>query len=144
LLFPRLSRDPQIVDSRKRLSAGFAEYHRDTATSEAGASCSIFVVGKRYWVSARFGKQIKSFRNALKEACLQARCDKRRQAGWFPLDRGKARQDLSRKTRSVLDRYTIVIERDLLEVAGKLEKHLAEVETDRVKATSWIAEARPS
>jgi integrase len=40
------------------------------------------------------------------------------------------------KTRSVFDRYNIVSERDFVEAAGKLEKHLAEVETDRVKATS--------
>jgi hypothetical protein len=40
------------------------------------------------------------------------------------------------KTRSVFDRYNVVSERDLLDAAGKLEKHLAEVETDRVKATS--------
>ena len=31
--------------------------------------------------------------------------------------------------------YNVVSERDLLGAAGKLEKHLAEVETDRVKAT---------
>jgi hypothetical protein len=42
----------------------------------------------------------------------------------------------------VFDRYNIVSERDLVQAAGKLERHLAEVETDRVEATFGCPETR--
>lgn len=114
----------------------------------------------RPWVFSRFGKQIKSFRDAWREACKRAATRDERPAGslWNGLKPGRIFHDLRRtgarnlvragvpervvmqiggwKTRSVFDRYNVVSERDLLEAAGKLEKHLAEVETDRVKATS--------
>jgi hypothetical protein len=37
----------------------------------------------------------------------------------------------------------MVSERDLVEEAGKLERHLAEVETDRAKATFWESKNVP-
>jgi hypothetical protein len=52
------------------------------------------------------------------------------------------------KTRSVFDRYNVVSERDLVDAATKLEQHLANVESDRTKATlrqlSGSLKPRPS
>ncbi len=40
------------------------------------------------------------------------------------------------KTRTVFDRYNIVIERDLHDAAAKLERHLVEVETRADRANT--------
>jgi integrase len=112
------------------------------------------------WVFFRYGKRIKDFRGAWEEASKRAATRETSPVAslWGNKKPAKLFHDLRRtgarnlvragvpervvmqiggwKTRSVFDRYNIVSERDLVEAAGKLEKHLAEVETDRVKATS--------
>jgi integrase len=124
------------------------------------------------WVFCRYGKVIKNFRAAWEEASKRAAT---RETGAVPSlgagDRpAKLFHDLRRtgarnlvragvpervvmqiggwKTRSVFDRYNVVSERDLVDAATKLEQHLANVESDRTKATlrqlSGSLKPRPS
>jgi integrase len=112
------------------------------------------------WVFFRYGKRIQDFRGAWEEASKRAATREKSPVPslWAKGKPAKLFHDLRRtgarnlvragvpervvmqiggwRTRSVFDRYNIVSERDLLEAAGKLERHLAEVETERVKATS--------
>ena len=105
------------------------------------------------WVFFRYGKRIKSFRDAWAEAC--------KRVGLWNEETGKPTRvfhDLRRtavrnlvragvpekvvmeiggwKTRTVFDRYNIVIERDLHDAAAKLERHLVEVETRADRANT--------
>ncbi len=112
------------------------------------------------WVFFRYGKRIKDFRGAWEEASKRAAMREKSPVPslWAAKKPTKLFHDLRRtgarnlvragvpervvmqiggwKTRSVFDRYNIVSERDLVEAAGKLERHLAEVESERAKATS--------
>jgi integrase len=111
------------------------------------------------WVFFRYGKRIKDFRGAWEEASKRAatREELPVPSFWAGKKPGKLFHYLRRtgarnlvragvpervvmqiggwKTQSVFDRYNIVSERDLVEAAVKLERHLAEVESDRAKAT---------
>jgi integrase len=111
------------------------------------------------WVFFRYGKRIKDFRGAWEEASKRAATREKSPVPslWAGKKPTKLFHDLRRtgarnlvragvpervvmqiggwKTRSVFDRYNIVSERDLVEAAGKLERHLAEVESERAKAT---------
>ncbi len=119
------------------------------------------------WVFNRYGKVIKDFRGAWEEASKRAATREKSPVPslWVGDRPAKLFHDLRRtgarnlvragvpervvmqiggwKTRSVFDRYNVVSERDLVEAAAKLDRHLSEVQTERAKATSRQLSSKP-